>query len=87
MVLNHDDRCAMEVHIDRNPWQHLPEMAETVAAERAGIDAGLSVLEIYHLHAAEKLARHQSTFQQGMGRLHAAVEVTTLRADIARAMK
>jgi hypothetical protein len=73
-------------NLDASPWQHLPEMAENYRAERAGIEAGLRVLEMFHLHGASRLmARgHRAA---GISRCTAAVAVVNLRFEIMRAMQ
>lgn len=75
----------MSLSLDGGPWQTLPEMAADHHAERAGILAGLSVVQIFHLHAADRL--HRTNRQAALLRLNAAVATARLRADIEGAMK
>lgn len=76
------DTQPMALCLDGHPWQDLPEMAQDYRAERAGIRAGLMLVEIFHHHHARRLPR-----QAALLRLGAAMAAARLRADIAGAMK
>lgn len=78
-------RSGADLRLGSYPWQQLPEMAHDRAAERAGVIAGLRVVELFHMHAALRLKpvnRQAATL-----RLRAAAEAVTLRCNLARAMQ
>ncbi|MBO9467041.1 hypothetical protein J7443_17490 [Tropicibacter sp. R15_0] len=81
-----DDRRAMDLDLGNSPWQMLPEMVADYRAERAGIEAGLLVLEAFHHVSAAQLVK-LGFRQAGHMRLGAAVAVAKLRADIVGAMR
>lgn len=76
------DLSPMAMSLGGQPWQALPEMARDRAAERAGIEASLMLVEIFHHHHARRLPR-----QPALLRLGAAVAAARLRADIVDALK
>ncbi len=77
---------AMAVWLTDSPWQHLPEMSQSYQAERAGIESGLLLVEIFHHHHASRLAQ-AGYAQAAQMRLGAAVATAALRADIVGAMR
>lgn len=76
----------MVLRLNDSPWQHLPEMGQNYQAERAGIEAGLLLVEMFHHHSASRLAA-AGYAQAAKMRLGAAVAAATLRADIVGAMR
>jgi hypothetical protein len=80
--------CTTPMHRCRDsgsPWQDLPEMAESLSAERAGILASLDLCALYH-HAA---ARRWAGLHSKRCRLHlqASIQFARLRVDVAGAMR
>ncbi len=77
---------AMAIRLHDSPWQHLPEMSQGYQAECAGIEAGLMLVEIFHHHYANLLAKAGNT-QAAQLRLGAAIACAALRADIVGVMR
>lgn len=76
----------MPLRLNASPWQQLPEMTASYSAERAGIEAALRLLEVFHTHHALRFkVRGQN--QACTLRLGAAVDAATLRMDIVGAMR
>ncbi|PYG32398.1 hypothetical protein [Pelagimonas varians] len=73
--------AAMAIRLNDSPWQHLPEMSQNYQLERAGIEAGLLLVEMFHHHGASRLAA-AGYAQAAKMRLGAAVAAASLRADI-----
>lgn len=80
------DPTPMRLTLTDSPWQHLPEMAADYPAERAGIEAGLRLVEIFHSHYA-LLFKVMGNNQACTLRLGAAVCAARLRADIVGVMR
>ncbi|MBT8169892.1 hypothetical protein [Falsiruegeria litorea] len=70
----------------QSPWQELPEMAVSHLSERAGIEAGLRVVEMFHIHHADRFFQSGHP-QAGVMRIQAANQIIRLRVDIVGAMK
>lgn len=80
-----EDFTPIEMHPDACPWQSLPEMALDFRAERAGIEAGLRLVECCHHHAARRLGPRDP--QAALARLARAMDVVCPRVQIAGAMQ
>jgi len=70
----------MAIRLDESPWQQLPEMAKTRAADLAGVEAGLRLLELFHHHNARRSAGKDRPALKR--HLHLAVAVAASRIAI-----
>jgi len=79
----------METALDRFPWQHLPDMRESLPSQLAGIAAGVALLTLWHMHGASRHAMAakaaSDTPARRVAQTAAAARVTTgLKADALR---
>lgn len=86
--MTHSHTCIAPIclRLEASPWQQLPEMSASRMAERAGIEAGLGVLELFHLHYAT-LPPHESKRENRRAHRHAFHAALQLRVDIVEALK
>ena len=75
-----DNRRGMPIRLDGGPWQCLPPMQSSLAAEKAGIDGALRLIECTHLYYA--VAHKDTNRRESVTRLNSALDAARLRTDI-----
>lgn len=78
---------AMETDAARGCWQVLPEMRADLAAELAGVHAGLWLTELWHLHRARQAAETGAPLREVTARCRAALALTAERVEVAKLLK
>lgn len=86
MTQPHTCTSPISLRLDASPWQAIPEMARGLAAERAGIEAALLLLEVFHIHGSALLT-FRGYNQAAKMRLRAASGVAEKRLSVVRAMQ
>lgn len=85
MTLLNADRRAMPMRLAAGPWQHLPQMATSLDAERAGIDGALRLVESVHhfyakMHADTDKGRSIACVQSALDTVRLRIEIAVGRA-------